>query len=251
MKPAGSFDLEMRVLAIDTSFEACSAALLDGADALWAEQRMIGRGHAETLPPMVAGGLAATRLKIADLERVVVVVGPGAFAGVRVGIAFARSLCLGTKARAVGVTSLAALAASILDADPLLGAPARDKGVVNGASLVAPIFDARRGQTYAALYDPALRERIAPFVADPENAAARLKIAAAGAPIALAGSGAALLAPHLPGASIAANAGSIDPASLARLAARANFAAGPPAPLYLRPPDAKPAALGVFAGLQS
>jgi len=221
----------MKILAIDTSFEACSAALLDGGRVLWAETKIIGRGHSEILPPMIARALSETGLSVFNLDRIGVVIGPGAFAGVRVGLAFARGLCLGTGVRAVGVTSLKALAASC-----------EPKG------LIAPVFDARRGQVYAALYDEALRERIEPFVASPEEAARRLS-AAGGANLVLAGSGAGLVAPHVAAAVSILEKAVIDPAALARLAAAAPEPSSPPSPLYLRPPDAAPSSRSIFAGI--
>jgi tRNA threonylcarbamoyladenosine biosynthesis protein TsaB len=44
----------MRTLAIDCATEACSVALFDGAELLAGEFRMLGRGHAEQLVPMIA-----------------------------------------------------------------------------------------------------------------------------------------------------------------------------------------------------
>lgn len=213
----------MKVLAFDTSFEACSAAIFDGETICWRDLKLIGRGHAEVLPAMVAAGLRAAALGVKDLDRIGVVIGPGAFAGVRVGIAFARGLCLGTKAKAVGVTSLEALAAS-------LG--------VDGA--IAPVFDARCGQVYAALYGRDRKTTLAPFVAAPEDAARRIAAALAGAAVTLAGSGAAMVAAHLSLPHVISPVATIDPAAVARLAARAEAPAAPPLPLYLRPPDATP-----------
>ncbi len=161
-------------------------------------------------------------------SRIGVVIGPGAFAGVRVGLAFARGLCLGTSARAVGVTSLQALAAS-----------------VGERRLIAPVFDARRGQVYAALYDENLHELVAPFVAAPQDAAARL----AHDGVMLAGSGAAMVSSFLQGDMAISETTMIDPIALARLARDAAEPSSPPAPLYLRPPDAAPSAAGLFAGL--
>jgi tRNA threonylcarbamoyladenosine biosynthesis protein TsaB len=215
----------MRVLAIDTSFEACSAAILDEGGVRWRERRIIGRGHSEVLPVMVADGLDRTALKIADFDRIGVVIGPGAFAGIRVGLAFARALCLGTAAVAIGVTSLEALAASVEDAGP-----------------VAPVFDARRGQVYAALFAADRRQLVAPFVAPPAEAAFRFGAAAA----TLAGSGAALVAPHLDRGVSISFVRDIDPVAVAQLAMNAETPAAPPAPLYLRPPDAIPSAQSGF-----
>lgn len=219
----------MRILAIDTSFEACSAAILDAGDIVWREQRLIGRGHSEILPVMVAAALRETGLAVSQLDRVGVVTGPGAFAGIRVGLAFARGLCLGTGVRAVGVSSLKALAASVV-----------------AGGLIAPAFDARRGQVYAALHDETLSERMAPFVAAPEEAAARLCASAGGGRLLLAGSGAALLAAHLSCDFSITDAMIIDPSALARLVAAAPLPASPPAPLYLRPPDAAPSRGSLF-----
>lgn len=221
----------MIILALDTSFDACSAALLRGDDVLWAEQKIIGKGHSEVLPPMIAAGLKTAGVAPRDIARIGVVVGPGAFAGVRVGLAFARAFRLGLKADVVGVTSNEALAASL--------AP--------GAGMIAAVFDARRGQVYAALYGAALDEVIAPFAAAPEAAARRLAGGAQDAPLRLAGSGAGLLPFDRPYTVDAVT--HIDAAALARLAARKPAALGPPAPLYLRPPDAAPAAASLFDGI--
>lgn len=178
---------------------------------------------------MVREALAAAGVAVRDLDRVGVVIGPGAFAGVRVGLAFARALALGTRLDVVGVTSLAALAESA------------DVG-----GLVAPVIDARRGQVYAALFEDG-RERVAPFVAAPGEAAGRL-VEAAGAPFRLVGDGARLL-PHDDRYSVYGATEHIDATALVRLAARAPKPDAPPAPLYLRPPDATPGAPSPFEGL--
>ena len=221
----------MIVLALDTAFEACSAAILSGDAVPWSEQRIIGKGHSEVLPPMIAGGLRSAGVAPREIDRIAVVVGPGAFAGVRVGLSFARAFRLGLNADIVGVSSNEALAASL----------------ARGDAMIAAVFDARRGQVYAALHGAGLSEIVAPFVARPASAAARLSEAAAGAPLRLAGSGAGLLAldrPHTVEAAL-----HICPVALARLAAGKSRSPAPPAPLYLRPPDAAPAAPSLFAGL--
>lgn len=222
----------MKILAIDTSFDACSVAILDRGEPAFSETRMIGRGHSEVLPVMIAEGLLETKFAAADLDRIGVVIGPGAFAGVRVGLAFARAFRLGFDAVVVGVTSLRALAATVR------GGP------------VAPVFDARRGQVYAALYDGALRELIAPFVATPAEAARRLREARLSS-FSVAGSGAALVTPHLGSAPPDLGAPPIDPVVVATLAGAEETPGAPPLPLYLRPPDAAPSAGSVFQAGQA
>ncbi|HBS32174.1 MAG TPA: tRNA (adenosine(37)-N6)-threonylcarbamoyltransferase complex dimerization subunit type 1 TsaB [Parvularcula sp.] len=221
----------MITLAIDTAFDACSAAILSGGDVLWAEQKIIGKGHSEVLPPMVAAGLRASGVAPKEIARIGVVVGPGAFAGVRVGLAFARAFRLGLKADVAGITSHEALAASLPP----------------GVGLIATVFDARRGQVYAALHDADLRELTAPFVATPSEAAARLSGAACGARLRVAGSGKALVAfGHQFTDEPLQHA---DPAAIARRAALRAPAGALPAPLYLRPPDAAPSKGSLFDGL--
>lgn len=220
----------MIVLALDACFDACSAAILRGGDILWAEQKIIGKGHSEVLPLMVGAGLETAGIAPRDFDRIAVAVGPGAFAGVRVGLAFARAFRIGLKADIIGLTSTEALAASLAPHD--------------GATAI--VFDARRGQVYAALYGAGMEELLAPFVAAPEAAAAVLTAGAASMRLRLAGSGAGLLAidhPYTVDPALYA-----DPAAIARRAA-GRTAVGLPQPLYLRPPDAAPAAAALFAGL--
>jgi tRNA threonylcarbamoyladenosine biosynthesis protein TsaB len=96
----------LRTLVIDSATGACSVALFEDAHCIASEFRVLGRGHAEELVPMIAAlpdqGRAA---------RIAVALGPGSFTGVRVGLAAARGLALAWNAGLVGYPTLHLVAA--------------------------------------------------------------------------------------------------------------------------------------------
>ena len=108
----------MRTLAIETATEACSVALFETGDAgqqcLAHEHRVLGRGHAEALIPMIA---ALPQKGKAD--RIVVSLGPGSFTGVRIGIASARALGFAWGAQVFGYSTLALIAAQAQENAPM------------------------------------------------------------------------------------------------------------------------------------
>lgn len=96
----------MKTLVIDSATEACSVALFDGARLIAGDCRMLGRGHAELLVPMIAALPGRGRA-----ERIALSLGPGSFTGVRVGLAAGRALALAWDAELVGFPTLALIAA--------------------------------------------------------------------------------------------------------------------------------------------
>ena len=104
----------MRMLAIGTACEACSVALCEGAERVAHDHRVIGRGHAEALVPMIAALPDKGRA-----QRIVVSLGPGSFTGVRIGLATARALGFAWGAEVLGYPTLALIAAAARSAEPL------------------------------------------------------------------------------------------------------------------------------------
>jgi tRNA threonylcarbamoyladenosine biosynthesis protein TsaB len=126
----------MRILAIDTTSEACSATLLLG-DARVSRAEEAGRGHADRVLVMIDEILAEGGIALGALDCLAVCVGPGAFTGVRISIATAQGLAFGAGLKVVPVSSLEALAF------------ARMRG---GARRVLACLDARMNEVYWACY---------------------------------------------------------------------------------------------------
>jgi tRNA threonylcarbamoyladenosine biosynthesis protein TsaB len=218
----------MRILAIDTALEACSAAVLDTEQAATSvhESQPMVRGHAEGLMPLIARVMERAELDFAALDRIAVTTGPGSFTGLRVGIAAARGIALAAGKPVVGLTTLAAYAARLVAADDTLP--------------VVVAIDARHDHVYLQVFGPGGRTIVAPRLAPLREA---LRIAATGAPR-LTGTAAAMLAAAWPAGERAPSlvdarrAPDID--WVARLGAAAPDTGAPPKPLYLRAPDAQP-----------
>ncbi len=215
----------MLILGLDTALQRCSVAILRGDDVLARQSVDMERGHAERLAPMVKAVLGMANIRVADLDRVGVVIGPGGFTGVRVALAFARGLVIGTAVKAVGVTSLAALAGKVQMPD---------------GGRAAAVIDARRGQVYAGLYAQSGTEIVPPFVATPEEALKRLTDKVGTDPVSIVGSGGSLLGQLPPNWVVSDADAQIDAVMVARLAGKAPIPTAAPGPLYLRAPDAKP-----------
>ncbi len=218
----------MRLLAIDTALESCSAAVLDtdAGTILASESLPMARGHAEALMPLIARVMGAADTEFVMLDRIAVTSGPGSFTGLRVGIAAARGIALAAGRPAFGLTTLAAFAAPLI---------ARDDSVP-----VAVAIDARHGHVYLQMFGAGGRTLVTPRIASLSDAAQ----AAANGRARLAGNAAELVAAAWP--ADAAPSPRVEQASapdivwVARLGAAASGDPGPPRPLYLRAPDAQP-----------
>ena len=127
----------LRILAIDTATEACSVALsIDGV--ISERYEVAGREHTQKLMPQVASLLADAGVNFSQLDGIACGIGPGSFAGLRIGVGYVKGLALALDRPVFGVSSLAMLALRAL----------RE----TGAERALAAIDARMGEVYFCAY---------------------------------------------------------------------------------------------------
>lgn len=124
----------MILLAFETSTEACSVAIWRDGEVL-ERHEVAPRRHAELVLPWAEGLLAEAGFSRTMLDAVAVGRGPGAFTGVRLGIATAQGIALALDLPMLPVSTLAALAMAAPEPGPVLAA-----------------IDARMGEVYAGAF---------------------------------------------------------------------------------------------------
>jgi len=125
------------LLAIETSSELASCALLSGAHVLSRESGGV-RTHSQSVLPMVQELLEEAGLTLADCEAIAFGAGPGSFTGVRTACGVAQGLAFGAGLPVIPLMTLAAMAEACR---------AR-----TGASDVLAVLDARMNEVYWAQY---------------------------------------------------------------------------------------------------
>lgn len=230
----------MNLLAFDTACDACSVALWRDGTVVARRARAMQRGQSEALVPMIAAVMDEAGLTFESLSAAAVTIGPGAFTGLRIGLATARAIALAAQRPVIGVSTFDAIAAGA-------------RRAAEGRHILAVAIDTKRDDLYFqtfALDDSPLgfTPRGEPVVMSADEAARALPAGA----LLLAGDGAARLAAAIgePSRTTLAQATVPDAADVAAVAA-ARLAAGAPVrplrPLYLRPPAVRlpqPAATG-------
>jgi tRNA threonylcarbamoyladenosine biosynthesis protein TsaB len=224
----------IRILALDTALNACSVALTKNTEILASYHEVRSRGHAESLLPTVKELMAEANLEFSDLDMIAVSVGPGTFTGLRIGLSAARAMALAAGIPCVGITTLNALAAAV------------PSGIAENRTIVATA-DARRKEVYLQNFRYVKKDKLPSAASEPcavPILTANTKLL--DGPLLVLGGGSALLQE--------ANAFSgrdvlfpdLNPNPDAKVIAQLALAGGvlsadtpPPAPVYLRGPDAK------------
>ena len=135
------------ILALDTTSEFGSIALVDGAAVVSEVLLHSPDGFAHVLYGQIERMLEARAIRVQDVDCFGVAAGPGSFTGVRVGLTAIKGLAEACGKRVAAVSNLQALAC------------------FGSAELRATVLDARRGEIYGAVYDRDLNLRSPEVVA--------------------------------------------------------------------------------------
>ncbi len=132
-----------RILAIDTSSAWCSVALSLNDEAPLVRHQKVSAGASQLLLPWIEELFAETSSKLSSLDAIAVGVGPGAFTGVRLGVAAAQGLATAARLPVIPVASLDAIASQLRLKPSFISVGARSFVVA---------ADARMGEVYWATY---------------------------------------------------------------------------------------------------
>lgn len=125
----------MKILAIETATEACSAALSIGDEQI-ARYEVAPRKHTQLILPMVEALMNEADIKVSDLDAIAFGQGPGAFTGVRIAMGVIQGLAFAHDTPVIPISTLAALA----------------QHVANEHEWVASAIDARMQEIYWGLF---------------------------------------------------------------------------------------------------
>ena len=103
-----------RILAIDTSSAWCSVALSLGGEPPLVRHEPVSAGASQLLLPWINELIKQAKISLKDLDVIAIDVGPGAFTGVRLGVAAVQGLAIATPLPVIPVVSLDALALQLV-----------------------------------------------------------------------------------------------------------------------------------------
>ncbi len=127
----------MKILVADTSSSVCSVGVFEDNVLINKNELDNGKTHSENFMPLVEKTLNEAGMKLDDIEYLAVVVGPGSFTGIRIGVASCKAMAEIKGLKVVPVYSLDSLAAN----------------EVGNGNVICSMVDARNNQVYCGIYD--------------------------------------------------------------------------------------------------
>ncbi len=131
------------ILSIDTSTEACSAALLisdEGKQSTYDRFKVAPQKHTQLILPMIDELLAESSVKKSELDLIAFGRGPGAFTGLRIAAGIAQGISMAEDIPVIPVSSLKALALQAVKEN-------------SDDALILSAIDARMGEIYWGLFE--------------------------------------------------------------------------------------------------
>lgn len=125
----------MKIFYIDTSSSYLYAGIAVGKFLVASIKKDFGKDLSKYTISEIAKLFQEASLEPEDIDKIIVVSGPGSFTGIRIGMTFAKIFAWSLKKDITTITSLDAMA--LVDSD----------------KLVVPIIDARRGFVYASIHE--------------------------------------------------------------------------------------------------
>jgi tRNA threonylcarbamoyladenosine biosynthesis protein TsaB len=134
---AADWSFALKLLALDTATEACSAAVLVN-DEIIERYEIAPRRHAALILPMLEAVLAEAGLNVAQLNALAFGCGPGAFTGIRIASGVIQGIAFAADLPVAPISTLAAIA--------------KDTVYQHGVDRVVATIDARMGEIYWGTY---------------------------------------------------------------------------------------------------
>jgi len=127
----------MKLLALDTSSEACSVAInLDGK--IFDSHFIEAKSHTRLLLPTISSLLSDAKITMDNIDAVVLGIGPGSFVGMRIGASVAQGLAFASEIKIIPVSSMETIALEIL--------------LTHGLDEIIVIQNARMNEVYIGEY---------------------------------------------------------------------------------------------------
>ncbi|KJY56226.1 tRNA (adenosine(37)-N6)-threonylcarbamoyltransferase complex dimerization subunit type 1 TsaB [Lactobacillus melliventris] len=125
----------MKILSMSTATNNLSVALNDDAKIITEKNEFDQRNHSAHLDPLIAEILKENNLRLAEIDRFAVAIGPGSYTGLRIGVTTVKMFASILHKEVVGISTLQALAASCAEEGTLIvaGIDARNDNYFAGA----------------------------------------------------------------------------------------------------------------------
>ena len=123
-------------LLIDTSTSNLTVSIINNEEVLYKYQETILSDMSSKLLPIIDNGLKEHNLKLENIDKILVVNGPGSFTGIRVGVTVAKTIAWALKKDIIPLSSLELIATTN-----------------TSKKYIVPMIDARRGNVFAGIYD--------------------------------------------------------------------------------------------------